>query len=59
MKPRSAHYRIEAKRQAVVARMKEAMSSIDTLSGMWEEDKLDALILAFGIGHVILNDSDK
>jgi hypothetical protein len=47
--------RREAKRKAVVARLKEATASLDLLSGMWEEKTLDTLILAFGIGHVELD----
>lgn len=42
----------EAKRGAVVARLRRAMESIDILSGMWDERTLDILILALGIGHV-------
>jgi len=45
----------EAKRQAVVARMRESHDALDVLSGMWGEKTLDALILAYGIGHVELD----
>ncbi len=48
-------HRKEAKRNAVVTRLKEAHASLDVLSGMWEEKTLDALILAFGLGHVELD----
>ncbi len=48
--------RKEAKRQAVMAKIKEAHSAIDILPGMWDEQTLDALILAFGIGRVELNE---
>lgn len=47
--------RKEAKRKAVVARINEAHAGLDFLSGMWDEQMLDALILAFGLGHVELN----
>lgn len=47
--------RKEAKRKAVVARLNEAHQSLDLLSGMWEEQTLDALILAFGLGRVELD----
>ena len=46
----------EAKRAAVVARLKESQAALDVLSGMWDEKTLDALILAFGIGRVVLDD---
>ncbi len=39
-----------------MAKLKEAHSALDILSGMWDEQTLDALILAFGIGHVELNE---
>lgn len=45
----------EAKRKAVVARLQEAHDGLEVLSGMWDERTLDALILAFGIGHVELD----
>ena len=48
--------RKEAKRRAVMQRLNEAHTSLDVLSGMWSEDVLDTLILAFGIGHVELDD---
>jgi len=48
--------RKEAKRKAVVAQISAAWKNIDLLSGMWEEKTLDALILAFGIGHVELDE---
>lgn len=47
--------RIETKRMAVVVRLREAEGSLDVLSGMWNERTLDALILAFGLGVVQLN----
>jgi hypothetical protein len=56
MANRADQDRKEAKRQAVVTRLREAMPALDTLSGMWEEKTLDALLLAFGIGHVVLDE---
>ncbi len=50
----SKDQRFEAKRVAVVERLKDAHSNLDILSGMWNERTLDALILAFGIGEVVL-----
>jgi hypothetical protein len=48
--------RKEAKRAAVVERINLAHHSLDVLSGMWDEHILDTLILAFGIGHVELDE---
>lgn len=42
----------EAKRQAVVARLREAHDALEILSGIWDERTLDTLILALGIGRV-------
>lgn len=44
----------EAKRAAVVARLKEMQDGIEVLSGVWDERTLDILILALGIGRVEL-----
>lgn len=48
--------RKDAKRNAVVAKLKELHPSLDMLSGMWEEKTLDQLILALGIGQVSLTE---
>jgi hypothetical protein len=48
--------RLQAKRQAVIVHLEKAFKDLNLLSGMWEEKTLDALILAFGIGHVELYD---
>lgn len=47
--------RREAKRKAVVARIREMESNLDILSGMLSETTLDAMILAFGLGRVELD----
>lgn len=46
--------RLNAKRAAVVARLREMSGNLDILAGMLSEQTLDALILAFGLGHVEL-----
>ena len=48
-----------AKRQAVIARIKEISGNIEIVSGLWNEQTLDALILAFGIGKVSLNEWEE
>lgn len=44
--------RKEAKRQAVVSQMNAMHSSLEMLSGMWDERALDLMMLALGIGEV-------
>lgn len=52
---KSDEARKEAKRKAVVARLREMEGpSLDMLAGMLSEQTLDALILAFGLGRVEL-----
>lgn len=42
----------ETKRAAVAARLVEMQGNVDLLTGMLDENVLDVLILALGIGHV-------
>jgi hypothetical protein len=47
----------EAKRAAVANRIKAMQENVDVLTGIFDERTLDMLILAFGIGHIELNDA--
>ncbi len=52
--------RKDAKAAAVVARLTEIHKHIDVLIPMLEEHNLDRLILALGVGRVVLNaDADE
>jgi hypothetical protein len=44
------------KRDAIVKRLAEMRGNEDILFGLLDETKLDLMILALGIGGVILND---
>lgn len=46
----------EAKRQAVAARLTRIQDNLDVLSGMWDEQTLDILIVILGIGRVEVSD---
>lgn len=46
--------RLDAKRKAIVVRLREAEGNLGILARMWDERTLDALILALGLGRVEL-----
>lgn len=50
-------YRRNAKANAVVKRINEIHGNLDMLIAMFDEDRLDLLILALGIGSVELRDT--
>ncbi len=47
------------KAKAIERRLLEMSGHLDLLIGMLDEEKLDLLILALGIGSVTLNDEEE
>lgn len=56
MATKAEHYRKQAKRDAIIARLAEIKGNEDILLGLLDETKLDLMILALGIGGTVLND---
>jgi len=52
---KSAKARYAVKAAAVIARLDEIHASRDLLIGMLDEGKLDLMILALGIGRVLVD----
>lgn len=57
MATKSDRDRKDAKAAAIVARLADIHASRDLLIGMLDETKLDLLIIALGIGTVVLADT--
>ena len=58
MATKAENERKAAKRDAIIARLEAIRGNEDILLGLLDEGKLDLMILALGIGVVILKSED-